>query len=364
MSDTRLAALTARVEYTDAVMRARTAVIGVLVLLGPTLLVLLKLLDATPAVIIAASGSALTLAFVLRFFGPAAGHRASVRLGIVDDHVVIGDEVAGHDDIVRPLADVVSVEISDTVADRTLVDPGAGVYRVAGSKYLTIAFRPSDGRPSTPVHTVEVAANDSDPVAETITRALRDVAPARVRPSAGPAASPLPHTAASPAADERLWSTARQIHDSVLTAYGRYELDPALFLRYPAVTDVTREPAMDFQIALAEAQALRTDTYPGDPAFAGRYRVAVDTLRRTWARCEADGKSAALDDLPASARADLTTAGKLLAHAESASHGPEKAAYLRRVQDIVARLTDRGVVHPPRQVVVAIEAAARRALEA
>jgi hypothetical protein len=98
--------------------------------------------------------------------------------------------------------------------------------------------------------------------------------------------------------------------------------------------------------------------------LAGRYRVAVDTLRRTWARCEADGKSAALDDLPPSTRDDLATAGKLLAHAESASYGTEKAAYLRRVQDIVTRLSERGVVHPPRQVTVAIEAAARRALEA
>lgn len=49
MSDTRLAALTARVEYTDPMMRARTAIVGGLVLLGPTLLVVLKVLDAAPA---------------------------------------------------------------------------------------------------------------------------------------------------------------------------------------------------------------------------------------------------------------------------------------------------------------------------
>ncbi|MBF9521396.1 hypothetical protein BKG83_23735 [Mycobacteroides chelonae] len=361
MSDTRLAALTARVEYTDPMMRARTAIVGGLVLLGPTLLVVLKLLDAAPTAIIAAGGAALTLAFVLRFFGPAASHRASVRLGVIDDHVVIGDEVIGHQDLVRPLAEVISVEISDTVADRTLVHPGAGVYRVVGSKYLTIGFRSRDADPSVPVQTVEVAANAADPVTEIIIRALHDAAPTDVRSPTEPTLSP---TAASPAADERLWGVARQIHDSVLAAYGCYELDPSLFLRYPGVTDVTREPVMDFQIALAEAQALRTDTYPGDPALAGRYRVAVDTLRRTWARCEADGKSAALDDLPPSTRDDLATAGKLLAHAESASYGTEKAAYLRRVQDIVTRLSERGVVHPPRQVTVAIEAAARRALEA
>lgn len=360
MSDTRLAALTARVEYTDPMMRARTAIVGSLVLLGPTLLVVLKLLDAPPAAIISVCGAALTLAFALRFLGPAASHRASVRLGIVDDHAVIGDEVIGHQDLVRSLAEVVSVEISDTVADRTLVHPGAGVYRVAGSEYLTIGFRPRDIGSSTSVQTVEVAANPSDPVAEAIIRALLDAAPTDVKPPTDP---PLSPAATSPAADERLWGVARQIHDSVLTEYGRYEMDPALFLRYPGVTDVTRGPVMDFQIALAEAQALRTDTYPGDPVLAGRYRAAVDTLRRAWVRCEADGKSAALDDLPAAARADLTTAGKLLAHAESTTHSAEKAAYLRRVQDTVARLTDRGVLHPPLQVVAAIEAAARRALE-
>lgn len=75
MSDTRLAALTARVEYTDPMMRARTAIVGGLVLLGPTLLVVLKVLDAAPAAIISACSAALTLAYVLRFFGPAAGRR-------------------------------------------------------------------------------------------------------------------------------------------------------------------------------------------------------------------------------------------------------------------------------------------------
>ncbi|WP_025089385.1 hypothetical protein [Mycobacteroides abscessus] len=360
MSDTRLAALTARVEYTDPVMRARTAVVGGLVLLGPTLLVVLKLLDAAPTAIIAAGGAALMLAFVLRFFGPAASRRASVRLGIIDDHVVIGDEVIGHQDLVRSLAEVVSVEVSDTLADRTLIHPDAGVYQVMGSQYLTIGFQSRDVGSSTSVQTVKVAANASDPVAETIIEALRDAAPTDVKPATESVLSPA---AASPAADERLWGVARQIHDSVLTEYGRYELDPALFLRYPGVTDVTRGPVMDFQIALAEAQALRTDNYPGDPALAGRYRAAADTLRRAWVRCEADGKSAALGDLPAAARADLTTAGKLLAHAEGTTHGAEKAAYLRRVQDTVARLTDRGVLHPPLQVLAAIEAAARRALE-
>src|SRR5690606_3596978 len=140
-------------------------------------------------------------------------------------------------------------------------------------------------------------------------------------------------------------------------------LDPILFLRYPGVTDITRDPVMDFHTALAEAQALATDRYPGDAGYAGRYRAAVDTLRRTWIRCERDGKATGTGYLDENDRSDLDTAAKLYNHAQATDHADEKASYLRKAQRIIVDLEARGRVHLPRPVVGAIEAQVRLALE-
>ena len=75
--------------------------------------------------------------------------------------------------------------------------------------------------------------------------------------------------ASSDAAAVRLWEDSLRRHDAVLTAYGRYELDTELVLRFPAVTDITRDEVQAFHDTLDDANALRTENYPGDRARAG-----------------------------------------------------------------------------------------------
>jgi len=358
----------------------------------------LSLLGLAPESIASVVGAAVTGSLALAVTGPP--RRAAVRLGLVDEQILIGTDHAGtadSADTVRPLSELTGLELPRTPAPETHIDPARKDLRVQGHRYLRLAF--ADGV----IHLVAVP--ESDPVTAEIIRRLRkqlpgdpgeDAAEEPAEPATKPAAvtadsggdstEPAQHPAgaadphrpdtersaderwhttpsSSPAADIRLWEAARTTHRRVLSEYGAYELDPILFLRYPGVTDITRDPVMDFHTALAEAQALATDRYPGDAGYAGRYRAAVDTLRRTWIRCERDGKATGTGYLDENDRSDLDTAAKLYNHAQATDHADEKASYLRKAQRIIVDLEARGRVHLPRPVVGAIEAQVRLALE-
>ncbi|WP_345494734.1 hypothetical protein [Nocardia callitridis] len=384
------AALVTRTEYVTGTARMRQ-VIGTALLLGALpLLVVLALLGVTPDIVVAIVGAAVTGSLGLTVFG--ASVRPTVRLGLADEQVIIGIDAAhaaDSSDVVRPLTELVGVELSSEAASETHVAPEYRDLRVEGCRFLRLTF--VDGGP------YQVAVHESDPVAEEIIRRLRKAQPQDAVEESADDISPTPsnvaaptaddaaaaektsadrrdaeqptdqrwHTtpSASPAADIRLWEASRTTHRRVLSEYGAYELDPTLFLRYPGVTDITRDPVMDFHTALAEAQALATDTYPEDAAYAGRYRAAVDTLRRTWIRCERDGKATGTNYLDQNDRCDLDTAAKLYNHAQATDHAAEKTSYLRKAQQIVVDLEARGRVHLPRPVVAAIEAQVRLALE-
>lgn len=75
--------------------------------------------------------------------------------------------------------------------------------------------------------------------------------------------------------------------DSVLSAWSRYELDPAAAIEFPAMNDVAVPEVSALATALAEAERLRRE--PGSPAsehtVAG-YRQAVCRLETTFRRAE------------------------------------------------------------------------------
>ncbi|WP_280423442.1 hypothetical protein [Nocardia carnea] len=385
------AALITRTEYLTPPARVRRTVGATLLVGAAPMLIVLSLLGLAPAIVATVVGAAVTGSFALAATGPPITRRAAVRLGLVDDQILIGTDNAGTSDIVRPLPELTGVELSRDAAPETHIDPARKDLRIQGSRYLRLAF--ADGV------AYQVAVAESDPVATEIIRRLRKALPgaAAGEPAPKPAAettasgpSSTEPTAqqpmgaadthpretgqpatdgwrtaagASPAADMRLWEAARTTHRRVLSEYGAYELDPTLFLRYPGVTDISRDPVMDFHTALAEAQALATDSYPDDAGYAGRYRAAVDTLRRTWIRCERDGKATGTGYLHDNDRSDLDTAAKLYNHAQATDHAGEKASYLRKAQQIIVDLEGRGRVHLPRPVIAAIEAQVRLALE-
>lgn len=371
-------ALISRTEYLDTQARIRKGVCAAALLAAVPLLLILVAGGVAPRIVMLVVGASLTSAVLFSIAGHLAGRRAAVRLALVDGQVLIGTEDS--EDAVRPLADLVDVGLSADESPETRIAPADGDLRVKGARYLQLTFR--DGAD------YHVAVLEDDPVAAEILRRLRRAVPEKPRKynqmkpagrrgtSTEPVSVETPDSkpgpvepevvaagpAASPAADVRLWEAARFVHRRVLSEYGTYELDPALYLRYPGVTDITREHVMDFHIALEEAQALATDAYP-DAAFAGRYRAAVDVLRRQWARCERDGKATGTSYLTDEDRSDLDTAAKLYNHAQATDQPGEKTSYLRKVQQIVVDLDGRGRVHLPRPVVAAIESQVRLALE-
>ncbi len=158
------------------------------------------------------------------------------------------------------------------------------------------------------------------------------------------------------------WEQATQQHDGVLSAYGAYELDPAMLLRYPALWDLTAPAVIDFHDALELAGSLRTDEYPG-PEAAEEYLGAVAMLRSDWATADRYARSTGtggLGDVDAGA---CRKALALLQHARGTS-GPERATYLERVIGAMDTLAERGVVTAPAPMQQALRAEVRRAIEA
>jgi hypothetical protein len=352
--------LVTRTEYPHVAVRARKAIGATLLLAAVPLLAALVVAGVDPVVVMVVIGGVVSGAFTLSLVGSLASPRAAVRLGLADGQILIGTEDAN--DVVRPLTELVDVDLSPEQSAETRIAPAERDLRVKGMRYLQLTFRDDA--------VYNVAILQADPVAgEIMQRLVRAVpkqtgTPTRERPRKAAVAEPAPDgPSASPAADVRLWEAARVVHQRVLSEYGAYELDPALYLRYPGVTDITRESVMDFHTALEEAQALATETYPADAGFAGRYRSAVDTVRRQWTRCERDGKATGTSYLASEDRSDLDTAAKLYSHAQATEQPGERASYLHKVQQIVVDLDGRGRVHLPRPVVAAIESQVRLALE-
>ncbi|MGV0627447.1 hypothetical protein [Mycolicibacter minnesotensis] len=247
---------------------------------------------------------------------------------------------------------------------------------VRGRKYLKLTFDTEDGASDE----WWVAIVESDPAAAEILRRLQARLPAPTvsgatatpagpaefsgEPPPGPAQGARIVDAGTEEAAKRLWADAIRRHNGILGAYGDYELDPAMLLRYPAITDVTVEQTQTFQLALDEAQALRTDGYPGDRGLADAYQQAVVALRRAWIACETHGKKVGTTYLDQTDQDELDTALKLYNHAAASTLPAEQATYYARAREIVDKLAERGAIHPPKAQLAQLEGVARRAIEA
>ncbi|MDS1115047.1 hypothetical protein RD149_14855 [Gordonia westfalica] len=328
------------------------------------------------------------------------GDRGAVLLTVDDDTVYFGDEDSTL--VSYPLTALRSFAIGGPADDTSpMTGQRAQHLTVFGQKYLKLTFARDQPRVGT--RTDEdldsdfwrVAISEGDPAATAVIDRLRMHAPQRVStqkqeapqqeagagrwenasvpPDRDPADDenspvdlrrPRIADAGSDEAAQRLWEEATRRHDEVLGVYGTYELDPALLLKYPAVTDVTVEQTQTFHLALDEATALRTDVYPGNRGRADAYQQSVAALRRAWIACEKHGRRIGAGYLEPADQDALGTALKLYNHAAASSTAAEQATYYGRVRDIVTTMTDRGVLHPPEAAVAELHAVTRRALEA
>lgn len=343
------------------------------------------------------------------------GDRGAVLLTVDDDTVYFGDE--DRTLVSYPLTALRSFAIGGPADDTSpMSGERAQHLTVSGQKYLKLTFVRDQPRVGTRADEDldsdfwRVAISEGDPAATAVIDRLRMHAPQRVsalksstqksstqKNSTQKQAAPQQEAGAGrwekasvppdrdPADDEnspvdlrrpriadagsdeaaqRLWEEATRRHDEVLGVYGTYELDPALLLKYPAVTDVTVEQTQTFHLALDEATALRTDAYPGNRGRADAYQQSVAALRRAWIACEKHGRRIGAGYLEPADQDALGTALKLYNHAAASSTAAEQATYYGRVRDIVTTMTDRGVLHPPEAAVAELHAVTRRALEA
>ncbi|MGH3582032.1 MAG: hypothetical protein ACRDUB_10645, partial [Mycobacterium sp.] len=338
--------VTARTEYTTG--RHRTAAIASATALVAGMLALVGLNYAgAPESLTAAVVAVLVTATLGGVAYGRLGKPSAVLITVDDDTVYLGAE--DHGIVSYPLSSLNAVRRSGP-ADTTSATVNGRHLTVRGRDYLELAFA-SETNPGTAGDEWRVAVVGSDPAAAEILTRLQATLPdvddvADAEPGADATFAQFSGAriadAGTDEAARRLWEQAARRHDDILGAYGAYELDPAMLLRYPAITDVTVEHTQTFHVALDEAGALRTDAYPGNRGLADAYQRAVVALRRAWIACESHGKKVGTTYLEPADRTELDTAFKLYTHATSSTTPAEQAIYYGRVREIVTKLADRG----------------------
>lgn len=359
--DAPVVPLTARTEYLTGRHRLTATTSGAALMTAMVALVALNYAEVPPSLTAATVMALITVSLGAMALGRLT-RPGAVLITVDGDTVHLGDETVGVTGY--PLSSLIAVNQAGPADEKTA---HGRRLTVRGRKYLTLTFA-TEG---TATDEWRLAVIESDPAAAEILRRLKAAVHAT---DAGPGAEDVSRRSGVSAAriadagtDEaakRLWEEAVRRHDDILGAYGAYELDPAMLLRYPAVTDVTVEPTQTFHVALDEAGALRTEAYPGNRGLADAYQQKVVTLRRAWIACESHGKRVGTSYLAPADRAELDTALKLYNHAASSTTVAEQATYYGRVHEIVTELTGRGVLHPPRVQLAQLEAVTRRAIEA
>ncbi|OUC77403.1 hypothetical protein [Gordonia lacunae] len=408
--------VTCRTEFLTGRHHRSATAAWILMLAAMVALVALNVAGVDGLVISAVVGGAIVASLLGAAYG-RLGERGAVLVTVDEDTVYFGNE--DRTLVSYPLDSLVTVSVGGP-ADATSDMSGerARHLTVLGQKYLKLTFATQNGKPvpaeqeqaprdredgtdaASETDFWRVAVVEGDPAVAEILARLRRHAPERVattkrtgaakagamktgassgrqprtEPDAAstepvdltrpPSGGPRIADAGSDEAAQRLWEEAARRHDEVLGAYGTYELDPAMLLRYPAVTDVTVEQTQTFHLALDEAMALRTDDYPGNRSRADAYQQSVARLRRAWIACEKNGRRVGASYLEQTDQDDLDRALKLYNHAAASSTPAEQATYFGRVRDIVTTMTDRGVLHPPEAAVAELQAVTRRALEA
>lgn len=367
-------AVSARTEYLTA--RHRTAATTGTLLLAASLvaLVALNLCGATGFVTATTVAALITAALGAAAYG-RLGDRGAILVSVDADTVYFGNE--DRQIVSYPLASLTAARRGGP-ADATSTE--GRHLTVLGHKYLKLTFTSGAGGHDE----WWVAIVESDPAAAEILRRLQAALPTPPRaakaaatpssaspppsappeaPAAPPSGGPRIADAGTEEAAKRLWEDAIRHHNDILGAYGTYELDPAMLLRYPAITDVTVEQTQTFQMALDEAQALRTEAYPDSRGLADAYQQAVVALRRAWIGCEAHGKKVGTGYLEQADQDELDTALKLYNHAAASTMPAEQATYYGRVRAIVGKLAERGAIRPPKVQLAQLEGVTRRAIE-
>jgi hypothetical protein len=159
------------------------------------------------------------------------------------------------------------------------------------------------------------------------------------------------------------WDDAVARHGATAQAFADYECDLDAVLRLPALADVEQPATGRFVDAFAEANALRTDGFPG-PDYARRFVEAVEHAEQAWsAALEAAQRKRDSRFDPAQRRL-LAQVRTLLGVAASSTFESERRAAYQQAQRRLAELERRSGWRIPRAAAVALEHRARGMLAA
>jgi hypothetical protein len=159
------------------------------------------------------------------------------------------------------------------------------------------------------------------------------------------------------------WEQAVQRYRATAQAYAEFECDLQALLRLPALADVEQPATARFVDAFAEANALRTEQFPG-PAYAQRFAGAVERAEQAW-RAAVDAAEHKRDARFApSERRLIAKVQTLLEVAASSRYESERRTAYQQAQRRLAELARRTGWRLPRRAAEELDHRARGMLEA
>jgi len=159
------------------------------------------------------------------------------------------------------------------------------------------------------------------------------------------------------------WDEAVAHHAATAQAYAEFECDLHALLRLPALADVGQPPTARFLDAFAEANALRTERYPG-PEYAQRFADAVERAEQAWSAAVEAAKRKRDAGFAAGERRLIANVVALLDLAASSAYDSERRTAYQQAQRRLAELERRTSWRLPEPAAAALEGRARGQLAA
>ncbi len=159
------------------------------------------------------------------------------------------------------------------------------------------------------------------------------------------------------------WDDAVERHRATAQAFGEFECDVLALLRLPALADVEQPATARFVDAFAEANALRTEQFPGTE-YAQRFVGAVEHAEQAWAAAVEAAERKRDTGFDPGERRLIAQVETLLGVAASSRYESERRAAYQQAQRRLAELERRTGWRLPRRAATALEYRARRMLSA
>ena len=159
------------------------------------------------------------------------------------------------------------------------------------------------------------------------------------------------------------WDDAVARHRATAQAYAEFECDLQALLRLPALADVEQPATAQFVDAFAEANALRTEQFPG-PGYAHRFVGAVEHAEQAWAAAVDAAEHKRDARFTASERRLISQVQTLLEVAASSQYESERRTAYQQAQRRLAELARRTGWRLPRRAAEELDYRARGMLEA